>query len=126
MEAFDQAIEDTITAINTGCLRARDGVVLVQSKGKSFLGNAEWGQRMDLIVDMLRAIRSRYDFAVKTGAIYAHDCAGGNSFYDFRDFGVADWMDHTRNEVLEVFGQLCAEAGVLPPVPLLRRPPRFW
>jgi hypothetical protein len=37
MEAFDRAIADTITAINTGCLRAREGTVLVQAKGKIFL-----------------------------------------------------------------------------------------
>ena len=48
MEAFDRAIEDTITAINTGCLRSRDGAVLCQSKGKSYLENPEWRQRMDL------------------------------------------------------------------------------
>jgi hypothetical protein len=32
MEAFDRAIEDTITAPNTGCLRARDGTILQQAK----------------------------------------------------------------------------------------------
>lgn len=48
MEAFDRAIEDTITAINTGCLRARDGGILTRSKGKAFLDNADWRQRMDL------------------------------------------------------------------------------
>ena len=40
IEAFDRAIEDTITAINTGCLRSRDGGVLGQGKGKAFLRNA--------------------------------------------------------------------------------------
>jgi hypothetical protein len=46
IEAFDKAIEDTITAINTGCLRSRDGQVLAQSKGKSYLkiqyGETRW------------------------------------------------------------------------------------
>lgn len=31
MEAFDKAIEDTLTAINTGCLRSRDGGILSRS-----------------------------------------------------------------------------------------------
>lgn len=34
MEAFDRAIEDAMTAINTACLRSRDGTVLAQAKGK--------------------------------------------------------------------------------------------
>jgi len=37
MEAFDRAIEDTITAINTGCLRARDGGSSLAPKERRFL-----------------------------------------------------------------------------------------
>lgn len=51
MEAFDKAIEDTITAINTGALRSRDGVVLAQAKGKSYISNHEWRNRMDLFLE---------------------------------------------------------------------------
>ncbi|MFH1057111.1 MAG: HNH endonuclease [Pseudomonadota bacterium] len=119
MEDFDRAIEDTITAINTGCLRARDGGSLATSKGKVYLENTKWRARMDLIVDMLRAIRSRYEEAVRTGAIFARNYPERDSFYDFRDPGVAEWMDQTRNQVLQVFGQVCKEAG-LPEPPLLR------
>ena len=125
MEAFDRAIEDTITAINTGCLRARDGGVLTRSKGKTFLDNADWRQRMDLIVDLLRAIRSRYDDARKTGAIYVSDSSGGDSFYDIRDPKVADWMDQTRFQVLEIFGEICRDAGLAIPI-FPRRRPRYW
>ncbi len=53
LEAFDKAIEDTITAINTGCLRARDGQVLGRARGKSFLTNTKWRNQMDTIVDLL-------------------------------------------------------------------------
>lgn len=38
MEAFDKAIEDTITALNTGCLRSRDRGILAQGKGKLICG----------------------------------------------------------------------------------------
>src|SRR3989304_3644292 len=70
MEAFDKAIEDTITAINTGTLRARDGAVLSQSKGKSYLTQAAWREKMDVIVDLLHAIRERYSLAVHDGSIH--------------------------------------------------------
>ena len=126
MEAFDHAIEDTITAINTGCLRARDGGVLAVSKGKAFLGRTDWRRRMDLIVDLLRAIRSRFDDAVEVGAILVSDHPSGDKFYVINDPAVAEWMDETRNQVLEVFGVIYSEAGFDGPVPLLRRPTRFW
>jgi hypothetical protein len=116
MEAFDRAIEDTITAINTGCLRARDGGVLMRSKGKAFLERAEWRQRMDLIVDLLRAIRSRYDDARKTRAIYVEDRPGSDTFYIINDPEIADWMDQTRSQVLAIFGEVGREAGLAAPV----------
>ena len=80
---------------------------------------------MDLIVDLLRAIRSRYDNARKTSAIYVSDSSGGDSFYDIRDPKVADWMDQTRFQVLEIFGEICRDAGLAIPI-FPRRRPRYW
>src|ERR1035437_6136816 len=56
MEAFDRAIEDTITALNTGCLRARDGTILQQAKGKAYITKHDWRAKLDSVVDILRAI----------------------------------------------------------------------
>lgn len=125
MEAFDRAIEDTITAINTGCLRSRDGAVLARSKGKAFLSDSKLRERMDVIVDLLRAIRSRYEEARRTGAIHVRDHSDGSSFYDIRDPEVAAWMDHTRLQILEIFGETCREMGVAAPV-FPRYHPRRW
>jgi len=122
MEAFDKAIEDTITALNTGYLRSRDGAVLSQAKGKSFLNHAEWRRKLDVVVDLLRAIRSRYADAVKTGAIHVSDRGGGDAFYVIHDDRVAEWMDVTRAEALAVFGDVCRETGV--PAPVFPRQPR--
>lgn len=72
MEAFDKAMEDTLTAINTGCLRARDGAILFRSWGKSFLSNSKWREQMDVIADLLGAIRSRYVRCTTEG----HDSRG--------------------------------------------------
>jgi hypothetical protein len=119
MEAFDKAIEDTITALNTGCLRARDGAILAQAKGKAYLRNADRRGQMDTIGDLLRAIRSRYDDARKRGLIHSHD-----QFYCFHDRELAEWMDETRRQVLAVFGEVCKEAGV--PAPYFPRPVRHW
>jgi len=119
MEAFDKAIEDTITALNTGCLRSRDGGVLARSKGKAYLQDSELRNQMDVIGDLLRAIRSRYDDARKHGLIHE----SGN-FYCIHDPEVAEWMDETRAQVLAIFGEVCRKVGVRPPS--FPRPHRRW
>lgn len=123
MEAFDRAIEDTITAINTGTLRSRDGTILVQSKGKSYLSSYEWRKKMDTIVDLLRAIRSRYALAIQNGQINIGSEHQGRQFYYIRDKQVAEWMDRTRAEIIQVFSELCSEANI-PPLHFPRG--RFW
>lgn len=110
MKAFDKAIEDTITALNTGCLRARDGLTLSQSKGKSYLNNPKWRQEMDTVVDLLRAIRSRYELGKTEGHIIS-----GDDFHCVNDSQTAIWMDQTREELLQIFRSLAAEAGVMSP-----------
>lgn len=119
MEAFDKAIEDTITALNTGCLRSRDGAVLAQAKGKAYLRNVEWRRQMDVIGDLLRAIRSRYDGALRQGSIHMN----GN-FYCFHDRDLAQWMDETRAQILAVFADVCRQAAIIPPS--FPRPVRRW
>jgi hypothetical protein len=112
METFDRAIEDTITAMNTGTLRARDGTILAQAKGKSYLSNHRWRERIDVIVDLLRAIRSRYSLAVQTGQIHIGLERQGRQFYHIRDEQIAEWMDSTRAEIIQLFSELCEEAGI--------------
>lgn len=121
MESFDKALQDTITAINTGCLISRDGVTLFQSKGKSFLQNVKWRERMDSIVDILRALRSRYEIAVKNGEIYLGKEYKGEQFYDIRNPELSEWIDLTRNEMLELFSEICKEANILELKKLKRR-----
>lgn len=112
MEAFDKAVEDTITAINTGTLRARDGGILQKSKGKAYLRNAKWRQQMDVIADMLRAIRSRYDSGRKLKLISVDKRSDGTEFYCISDRSFAEWMDRTREEILRIFSAIAHEAGI--------------
>jgi len=125
MEAFDRAMEDTLTAINTGCLRSRDGGVLQRSWGKAFLTNSKWRERMDVIADLLRAIRSRYEDGKKKGAIHVNGHPDGTEFYCIHDREIADWMDSTRSQILEIFSEISTEAGVHAPV-FPRHHRRHW
>jgi hypothetical protein len=115
IEAFDKAIEDTITAINTGCSRLRDGQLVMQTQGIMFLGNLVWRQRMEVIVDLLRWIRSHFAEAVARKAINIQSSSGGKVFYDVRDPSLCEWMDTMRGQVLLLFAEVCKDAGVAPP-----------
>jgi hypothetical protein len=106
---FDKAIEDTITAINTGCLRSRDGIVLAQAKGKSYLFSRDWREKMDLIVCLLRTIRER--FRTKPNI---------KSYEDLRTFG--EWVDATRDQVVRIFNEIGAEADLS----ALHSPCQYW
>lgn len=121
MEAFDRAIADTITALNTGMLLSRDREPLQSSKGKTHLSNAAWREQMDVIVDMLRALRSRYAQAKNDGGIRVDPRSDGTEFYCIYDHDLAQWMDQTRSEIMRLFGKIADEAGVRSPVSLHQR-----
>jgi hypothetical protein len=61
--------------------RARDGTVLQQAKGKAYLANPAWRTKLDTIVDILRAIRSRYDLARNDGKLQLGRDDGGRQWY---------------------------------------------
>jgi hypothetical protein len=122
IEAFDRAIEDTITALNTGCLRARDGTVLQQAKGKAYLTNPAWREKLDALVDILRAIRSRYDLALKGGTLRVGRDDADRQWYCINDHNLAAWMDGTRAQAIHIIADVCKEAGVLPPCGPRHRP----
>lgn len=102
-EEFDRALEDTITAFNTGALRSRDGVVLQTHMGKSYLKNPLLRSQIDAFVQILRAIRSRYLIARESGEITEQTRRDGRKFYMVHSAELADWFDNTRLEALRLF-----------------------
>ena len=67
---------------------------------------------MEAIVDLLRAIRSRFEHAVETGEIHLGAIQRGKQFYEIRSDELAQWMDATRAEVLALFGGICEQAAL--------------
>ncbi len=122
MEAFDKAIEDTITALNTGCSRDRQGNLLQQARGKAFLSNHDWRLRIDTVVDLLRALRARYQVALQKQELVT-DNHGDRPWYCIYEPALEIWMDSTRAEILGIMNGLCTEAGI-PSVFLFPRPHR--
>jgi hypothetical protein len=123
MEALDRAMEDTITALNTGCLRARDGTVLQQARGKAFITNPAWREKLDAVVDLLRAIRSRYNLAIMDGTLHVGHDDGSRQWYCINDRELAHWMDESRAQAINVMADLCHDAHITPPRGPRQRPP---
>ncbi len=54
---FDQALEDTVLALDTGLWRTRDGTLIERAAGKRILVNAAWRDKMDSVVGAIVATR---------------------------------------------------------------------
>lgn len=114
---FERAVEDTITAVNTGCLRSRDGTVLAAAKGKVYLENRDWRQTMDAVVDLLRAILARLAVAKRSDEFDCHcSRSDGTDIYCRPAPDLECWMDATRAHALGLFGRVCDQANVQAPV----------
>lgn len=108
MEDFEQSIEDTIIALNTGILRTRDGLILKEAEGKSLINNDTWREKMNTIVDMLVSIKKRLNIAKADEIFWTSEY--GN--YCFNDREIAEWFDKTRYEILKILSSVCDEAGI--------------
>ena len=109
MEDFDKAIEDTI-ALNTGILRTRDGNILRKSEGKSAISNDEWREKLNVIGDMLSALRRRLKIAKAAGAYSTY--GEGEVMYCFSDRQLGEWFDSTREEILKILSSICEDMGM--------------
>ena len=121
MEDFDQAIEDTIIALNTGILRTRNGVIVKQAEGKAIIQNPDWRNKLDNISEMLVSIRRRLKIA-KAECAYTVHGTGDNVFYCFRDREIEEWFNLTRREILKILSSICREIGI----PELHFPDRHY
>lgn len=61
---FDCAMEDTLSAINTGYARLKDGTAIERAKGKVYLVRADWREKMDQITAIIEDIRSHFQRAL--------------------------------------------------------------
>lgn len=106
MEDFEQAINGTIIALNTGVLKTRDGSILKDKEGKSVITNDDWREKMNTIGDILFAIQDKIAVAKNKGWIHE------NGFYFFSDDSTAKDLDNLRLKILEILSSVCNEAGI--------------
>lgn len=110
MEDFDKALEDTIIALNTGILRTRDGVIIKQAEGKSFIINSTWREKLNTITDMLVSLRKRLKIAKDENQFSFN--GNGDGLYFFKDRELEKWFDVTRGEIIKILSSICLEAGL--------------
>lgn len=110
MEDFDQALEDTIIALNIGVLRTRDGLIIKQAEGKTAIMNPTWREKLNTIADMLVTLRKRLKIA-KDEKLYS-TYGEGDVMYCFYDRELEEWFDATRGEIIKILSSICQEAGL--------------
>ncbi len=69
---FDEAMQDTLLALNTGYWKMRDGTVLERSLGKSCVVNPRWREDLDKIASIIEDIRRRFAESVGLNQMLLH------------------------------------------------------
>jgi hypothetical protein len=119
---FDQAMEDTLVAFNTGYWRMRDGTLVERAKGKACIVNANWREKIEKITVIIEDIRRRFHQAFGLNEMLFHIRGHRFSNRDLDEFmdgfrhdrGLGNWMDMKRQEAINLMNSLLAELGLQP------------
>lgn len=114
---FDQAMEDTVLAINTGYWRTRDGEVIERGQGKSHLVNPAWRSALDDVVRLVGEVRSELRQALTLDEDFYRRRFGRGGFDEFDDMFRWDGplghrIDDLRAQALDALNGALEEAGL--------------
>lgn len=118
--AFDQAMEDTLIAFNTGYWRVRDGALIERAKGKVHVVHPPWRQKMERIVEVIEDVRARFREAVGFNRMLYDSHRGYPDDFEFEmrmgkrfrsDHDLGAWMDAQRQEAIETMNSMLQEIG---------------
>jgi len=70
----------------------------------------EWREKLDLIGDMLTAIRRRLKMAKEEGA-YSTSGNDRECLYWFNDRSLGKWFDSTRKQIISILSSICEDMG---------------
>jgi hypothetical protein len=108
LDALDEALEDTIAALNTGIKKRRDGIIFGQATdGKAYFENQDLHRTFDEIVTYLTEARILYAEAKESGFFFP--VRSGYAFHsDHQEEAVkvAVMVDELRNRALEVANEV--------------------
>jgi hypothetical protein len=116
--AFDDAMQDTLLALNTGYWKTRDGTVLERSLGKSCVVNPRWREELDKIGAIIEEIRRRFADSVGFNRMCLqlrgrpsrdpHD----EVLRGDRDLG--RWMDEERQQAIDILNGILRDLQMQP------------
>ena len=121
---FDDAMEDTVIALNTGYWRMREGTLIQRGEGKSHVIHTEWRQKLDSICDALVRVRRRFQQSLGLDQMLVHlRHARPPDFFDRmephfsrirHDRDLGKWMDDERQMAIDLMNAMLEEVGVPP------------
>ncbi len=115
---FDDAMQDTLLALNTGYWKTRDGTVIERSLGKACVVNPQWREKLDQIASIVEDIRKRFADSVGLNRMLLH--LQGRPGFDphasdvrnNRELG--DWMDTKRQEAINTMNTVLRDLQMQP------------
>lgn len=103
LPAFQQAIEDTIRALNTGVWRTREGDEIKRIPSWHHLRDAEIKSKVGLAVQIVDDIRRAFVSGLKNGTIRPCGCNQPDCPIFMIEPNAARLLDATRNKALNTF-----------------------
>lgn len=97
---FEQAVRDTIIALNTGVQRTREGDILQKAAGKSQVRNPEWRERLGSMVQILTKILHVLQEARTPDGTLCYD----RNLHNF--------LERRRDEAMELINSVCRDLGL--------------
>ncbi|HEY1170265.1 MAG TPA: HNH endonuclease signature motif containing protein [Verrucomicrobiae bacterium] len=116
--AFDEAMQDTLIALNTGYWKTRDGTVLGRSLGKSCVVNPRWREELDKITAIIEEIRKKFATSVGLNRMLLH--LEGHRGFDphdevlRRDRNLGHWMDEKRQQAIDIMNGILRDLQMQP------------
>lgn len=107
LPAFQQAIEDTIGALNTGVWRTRDGVEIRRIPSVHNLRDQGTRRVLEKVVRQVDDLRRVFVSRLKEGEIKHCECGQSDCSMYVLTSRVADELDEARRKVLTTFQSVC-------------------
>lgn len=112
LPAFQQGIEDTIAAFNTGVWRTRDGVEIRRIPSRHHLGSAATRKGLETVVEQLDAVQRLFKARLADGSVKHCDCGDETCPVFIVSDNAAKELDRARSKALATFGALAPDFAV--------------
>lgn len=100
---FKQAVTDTIQALGTGILKARDGQLIERIPSRHHLRDEGLRKKVQAVEKALAKLRARFDELVRTGVVRHCNCNHPQCPTYFMPPEAASELEHLRHDAVGLF-----------------------